>query len=153
MKRPAKYHPLLSRLQTKGYLCADLMDAIQLFNESNHVRGFFTKLRGHYSPRGNQFVAKQVLGFLEQNELTTRQEIKPTIKKLTATNRLASKVLVGIGLSWLLTRLRESVRQRQLYVQIRSRQKDPLDLTQGITVRLFSPNPQAPRHPAPLLSR
>jgi len=81
-KRTKKYQPLLSWLQTKDYMYVDLMESILLFNESNHLRGFFTKRRGHYSPRGNQIVADQVLEFLTKNKLSKRQDIESTLNDM-----------------------------------------------------------------------
>lgn len=82
-QRAKKYQPLLTWLKTNGYLHLDIMDSIELFEASNPVNDFYTRTRGHYSPAGNRFVANQVLEWLRQNELTTRQSVAGHLSRIS----------------------------------------------------------------------
>ena len=66
-KKKKKHLPLVKALQSRGLEYIDLMDAFEQSGDSYEMTDLFAK--SHYSPLGNQIVAKWLLKYLEEHEM------------------------------------------------------------------------------------
>ena len=73
-EEPKRYQPLIDWLDNREYPYVDLMDSILLYDsDAPKVEYFFVKSRGHYSPDGNNYAARQILAYLERRSYNNQR--------------------------------------------------------------------------------
>lgn len=79
------YSPLLTYFMSKGYRHIDLIDAFEKNGKLSELDDIFTIF--HYSPTGSSIVAKILLDYLKENNLTDLTVIKKQIKEDQGDNK------------------------------------------------------------------
>jgi hypothetical protein len=69
-----RYLSLLNYFDTKNYLYIDIYDAFDIYGKNIPVKDLF--INYHYSPLGNELVAKHIWQYLSERKLTTKQGIE-----------------------------------------------------------------------------
>ena len=81
------HQPLIDNLYAKGFLYIDLLDAFFTFGKGKMRNEFFAK-GGHYSPLGNEVVAKYLSLYLNRSNFDSKNKIneaKEHLKSLIST--------------------------------------------------------------------
>ncbi len=71
------YEPLLTELHRGGYRTIDLLDGFQRYDPQGEM---MKKKFIHYPKSGNRMVARTILDYLEQNRLTTPEQIRAAMQ-------------------------------------------------------------------------
>jgi len=69
-----RYSDLLSYFDTKGYLYIDIYDAFHIYGNNMPIKDLF--INYHYSPLGNELVAKYIRQYLYEKNMITRHSIE-----------------------------------------------------------------------------